>query len=330
MTRPDTRPKQFPPPEFPPRKLPPFARTPPAIFPPILGLLALTGALRLALDLGNLPLALGDLLAGAALGLWAFAVFAYGAKLVRRPAVVVEDLRVLPGRSGLAAMTMGGMAAAALVADFSLLVAKGLLVLSLAGHLVLAVLVIRLLLTLPPPGRAVNPTWHLSFVGFILAGPAAIAVGWPGLAEALLWAIIPVASLIWVLSAVQFAQSIPPAPLRPLLAIHIAPAAVLSTVASLLGQPELALAFALLAGTLAGFILVPLRWTLGIGPSPMWGALTFPLAALAKAYLLLPGGLWVGTSVLLIAVLAIPAILVWVLRHWLDGRLAAMTNAAEA
>ncbi|OYW41818.1 MAG: tellurium resistance protein, partial [Rhodobacterales bacterium 12-64-8] len=86
------------------------------IFPPILGALALAGAVRLSLDRLGWDRGLGELLVGLALALFAFAAFAYLAKLVRRPRVVVEDLRVLPGRAGLAALTMGGMAAAALLA----------------------------------------------------------------------------------------------------------------------------------------------------------------------------------------------------------------------
>jgi len=330
MTKAEPLPKRFPPPQFPPRQPALFARTPPAIFPPILGLLGLAIALRLALSATNLPLALGDLLAGAALALWAYAALAYVAKIARRPAVVVEDLRVLPGRSGLGALTMGGMAAATLLADFSLGTAKGVIVLALVGHLTLALLLLRLLWTLPPPGREVNPTWHVNFVGFILAAPAAVAVGWTGLATVLFWAVMPGAFVIWGLSAWQVMRTIPPAPLRPLLAIHIAPAAVLSTVACLLGKPDLALGFALMAGAMGGMIVLPLRWTVASGPSPLWGAFTFPLAALVTALVLLPSGLWAGIAVLLVALVAIPAILWWVLKRWPGGRLAALTNAAEA
>ncbi|HOZ34108.1 MAG TPA: hypothetical protein PLM52_14625 [Tabrizicola sp.] len=110
----EPRPKRYPPPEFPPRRPALFARTPPAIFPPILGLLGLVLALRLAVArLGGDP-GPADLVAGVAVALWGFATFAYLGKLARRPAVVLEDLRVLPGRSGLAAMTMGGMAVASI------------------------------------------------------------------------------------------------------------------------------------------------------------------------------------------------------------------------
>jgi tellurite resistance protein len=330
-TRPDARPKRYPAPEFPPRRTPPFAKTPPAIFPPILGLLGLAIALRLALEAFGLDRGPGDLLAGIAVALWAFAAFAYGAKVARRPAVVIEDLRVLPGRSGLAAMTMGGMAAATLTAAHGPAPADLLMLASLAVHGVLAVLLVRLLLTLPPLGREVNPTWHLSFVGFIVAAPAALALGWEGLATVIFWLTLPVALLIWGLSAAQFLRSVPPPPLRPLLAIHVAPAALLATVAGLLGLSLISGVFVLLGVALLLALIVSARWLTVAGITPLWGAFTFPLAALATA-MLREGGGWLvpGLGLTLIGLAAIPAILWWVLKRWPGGRLAAVTNAAEA
>ncbi len=326
----DARPKRYPPPEFPPRKLAPFARMPPAVFPPILGLLGLAVALRLALEQTGFDRGAGDLLAGVAVAFWVFAAAAYGTKVARRPGVVIEDLRVLPGRSGLAAMTMGGMVTATLVAAHAAGLALALLLVALAGHAVLAVLLIRLLLTLPPPGREVNPTWHLSFVGFILAAPAAHALGWEGLATGLFWATLPVAALIWGLSALQFIRSVPPPPLRPLLAIHVAPAAVLATVAMLIGRADLATPLVLLGGVFAVILAGSARWVAVVGVSPLWGSFTFPLAALATAVLLHDGWLWGGLALTAVGLAVIPAILWWVLRRWPGGKLAAVTNAAEA
>lgn len=327
----EPRPKRYPAPEFPPRRPARFARTPPAIFPPILGLLGLALAVRLALARLGLDGGLGDLLAGLAVALWAFAAVAYIGKVLRRPGAVVEDLRVLPGRSGLAALTMGGMAAATLVSAHAGAAGAVLLVGALAGHLVLAVLLMRLLLSLPPEARAVNPTLHLSFVGFIVAAPAALAQGWRALAEALFWGVLPVAGVIWGLSLRQFAGAVPPAPLRPLLAIHLAPAALLGTVAGLLAKPELAVMFSGLGLVFAVVLLASGRWLTEAGVSALWGAFTFPLAALAVA-LLVSGGVWLWPGVgLTVAALALnPWVLWWVLKRWPGGKLAALTNAAEA
>lgn len=327
----EPRPKRYPPPEFPPRRAKLFATTPPAVFPSILGLLGLVAALRLGLGRMGWDMGPADLAAGLVMALWAFAAVAYAMKIARRPGVVMEDLRVLPGRSGLAALTMGGMAGAGLMASYSPSVALVLLVLSLACHAVLALALVRLLRSLPPESRAVNPTLHLSLVGFIVAAAPALALGWPVLAEALFWAVIPVAVAIWGLSLKQFAGAVPPAPLRPLLAIHLAPAALLALVAGLLDKPVLAALF-LGLGTVYGLLLLAGgRWVTQSGPTPLWGAFTFPLAALASAMLVAGGGwLWPGLGLTAAGLVVIPAIAWWVLKRWPGGRLAGVTNAAEA
>jgi tellurite resistance protein len=331
MNPPDARPRRYPPPEFPPRKVAAFAKTPPAIFSPVLGLLGLAQALGVALALVGLPAAPGQFLAGIVLPLWAFAAFAYSVKLARRPSVVVEDLRILPGRAGLAAMAMGGMAAAALLAPYVPAVALVLLTMALAVHAALAIVLIRLLISLPPAGREVNPTWHLSFVGFIVAAPAAVQLGWTGLAEALFWLTLPVALSIWGMSASQFLRSVPPAPLRPLLAIHLAPASLFAIVAALLGKAEMATGFLALGVVFAAVLVVAGRWVTVSGVTPLWGSFTFPMAALALA-MLLQGGNWLvpGLALLALGLAAIPAIAWWVLKRWPGGRLGQVTNAAEA
>ncbi len=330
MTVQDRRPKRYPPPEFPPRRPAVFARTPPAVFPAILGILGLAGAVRLALGRTGWDQGLADLLAGVAVALWLFAAFAYLVKLRRRPGVVVEDLRVLPGRSGLAAMTMGGMVAAGLVSTYSAPVSAVLLWASLVGHAVLAGLLLRLLASLPQEARAVNPTLHLSFAGFIVAAPAALALGLGWVAEMLFWATLPMAVAIWVLSLRQFLRTVPPAPLRPLLAIHVAPAALLATVAALLGWPALSFVFVAAGACLGLALLLSARWVGQAGISPLWGAFTFPIAALATAALMQESGLWLGLVLVLAGLVAIPLILWWILKRWPGGKLAAVTNAAEA
>lgn len=327
----EPRPKRYPPPEFPPRRTKLFARTPPAVFPSVLGLLGLASALRLGLGRLGWDQGPGDLAAGLVVALWAFAVVAYAVKVARRPGVVVQDLRVLPGRSGLATLTMGGMVAAGLVGVYSAAAGAMLLIAALVGHLVLAVVLVRLLAGLPPESRAVNPTLHLSFVGFIVAAAPALALGWTMLAEALFWAVIPVAVVIWGLSLRQFAVAVPPGPLRPLLAIHLAPAALLALVAGLLGKPFLASIFLGMGTVYAILLLVGWRWVTESGPSPLWGAFTFPLAAMASAMLVAGGGwLWPGLALVAVGLGVIPAIAWWVLKRWPGGKLAAVTNAAEA
>jgi tellurite resistance protein len=325
------RPKAYPAPEFPPHKPKLFARTPPAVFAVVLGLLGLGLALRKGLAVLGLDGGVAEALMGALLGLWLFATAALLAKTLRRPGVVIEDLRVLPGRAGLAAATMSAMAAAAGLVPYAPRLAFGVLVLALVLHAVLAVVLVRLLITQPAAARAVDPSWHLSFVGFIVAAVPAAQLGYTGIAAALLWLTLPIAVLIWGASLVQLFTRIPPAPLRPLLAIHLSPAALFTSVAALLGYSAWAQGFAALGAVILLALLVQARWIMAAGRSPLWGAFTFPLAAYASALLGL-GGAWAdaGILVLIAAIGAVPPIAYWVLKGWTSGQLAQRTNAAEA
>lgn len=325
------RPKMYPPPEFPPRRVPAFASTPPAIFPPILGLLGLATALRVGSAELGLAFQLADLAAGIVLPLWLFACGIYMAKMIRRISVISDDLKVMPSRAGLAAGTLGGMVAAGHLAIFAPTVALWLLYAMLAAHLVLVVLTLRSLAGLPAEARAVNPGWHMTFVGFIVAAPAAVAVGLPGLATTLLYAMLPVAVAIWGASLWQLSRRSPPAPLRPLLAIHLAPASLLAIAATLTGQGGLATALAWLVLVLVLGLAAGLPWIVEAGFSPLWAAFTFPMAAAATALMLQGGALgWAGLALLALAIGVIPWIAWRVLRLWPGGRLAAKTNAAEA
>jgi tellurite resistance protein len=178
--------------------------------------------------------------------------------------------------------------------------------------------------------RVVNPVMHLVFLGHILAPFALIPLGWGELAQGLFWLALATALPIWVLGLPK-APKVPP-PLRPVLAIHLAPASVLATVAAYLGWPGMALGLGLWAAVLALVLAARLPWLLASGFSPFWGALTFPLAAFAQAAVWGLGqpGLWLGAGLAVVAVVAIPWIAWRVLKLWPGGRLARLTNAAVA
>ena len=74
-----------------------------------------------------------------------------------------------------------------------------------------------------------------------------------------------------------------PAALRPLLAIHLAPASLMTVAAGMLDLPGLSLAFLALASLILALLLAAAGWILRAGFSPGWGAFTFPLAAYANA-----------------------------------------------
>lgn len=333
--RKDRRPPMFPAPEFPPRKPKLFARTPPAIFPSIVGLLGLGLALRKAAGVLGLSQGVTGGLVEAALGglliLWLVAVVALKAKVIRRFGTLAEDMKVLPGRAGLAAATMSGMAAAAVLVPYAPRLALGLVVASLLAHLFMALLLVNTLRGLPPEARVVNPAMHLAFVAFVLGAMPLAQLGYTEAARVIFWITLPIAALIWGVSLAQLIRTVPPAPLRPLLAIHLAPAALFTIVAAQTGQPLLAQSFAAFGMVIFLALLAGAKWITAAGFSPLWGAFTFPTAAFASALLTL-GGAWEapGMVVLAVALGIVPAIAWNVLKLWPGNRLAVKTNASEA
>ncbi|KEO56361.1 hypothetical protein [Thioclava pacifica] len=318
----------FAPPKMTPKGL--FRRTPPAMFPPVLGLMGLGIAWRRGVREFALPPDLAELFLGAVTLLAVFTLLAYVAKIVRRPGVVTEDLRILPGRAGLAAGVLVIYLVAAALAPYGI-VALALFWLGVAVHLGFIVTVIYTLMTGPAEQRRVNPTWQLTFSGWIVGALAAQALGLVQPALAMFWVAFGATVGIWLASINQFAREKVPAPLRPLLAIHLAPAAVIGTVATGFDAVGIAQVMAGLAGLYALVLLASIRWLLAGGFSPLWGAFTFPATALAGCWLA-QGGPWSmpGAVVLIAATLIVIPIAIQVFKLWAKGQLAMKTNAAIA
>ncbi|MCV2447339.1 tellurium resistance protein [Paracoccus sp. DMF] len=310
-----------------------FRRVPPAIFPPLLGGLGLALAWRAATLRFALPPGPAGLLAGMVIAAAGFAALAYGVKLARRPAVLAEELRILPGRAGVAAAIVAIHAAAQLLGLFAPGLARGVLVAGMAAQLLFWALVIPVMARVPGQGR-VSPVWQLTFVGPIVAAQTVAGFGWTGLAQALWWVMAALAGLIWIASLRQALTERMPASLRPLLAIHLAPIALLGNVAASLGWQQVALGFAVASAAALALAALRVRWLTQAGFSPLWGAFTFPLAATASLWVAVSGfapGWTLPAQILLAAAsLVVPPILLRVWRAWADGGLAVKTNAAIA
>lgn len=318
-------------PIFPPARPAPFARLPPAVFPVVMGLLGLGLALRRGLAAAGLPVGLADIVLGAAVAVWAFAFAGLLAKIARRPAVLAEDLRILPGRAGVAAASLGLLLTVTALAPYAPDLARGLLLVGLMLHLGLAGLMAAVMLRGPAEGRVVTPVWHLLFVGFIIGAVPAPELGLPDLGRAILFVTLAAAVAIYAVSVRQLLTREPPAPLRPLLAIHLAPPSLIGAAALALGMPGLAIGCAILGCLILLALLARAGWIAEAGFTPLWGAFTFPLAAYASLCLLL-GGVWriPGALVLAAALIAVPVIAYRVLKMWAGGSLAVKTNAATA
>jgi len=319
----------FQPPKPTPKGL--WRRTPPAIFPVTLGLLGLGLGWRRGVGQFALPPGLADLFLGAVTLFALFALLTYVVKLMRRPAVALEDLRILPGRAGLAAAVLCLYLLALVFGPLSPAQARPILILGIAAHLALTAAVLWSFAHGPAEQRRVTPVWHLTFTGWIVAALAAQGLGLETLALGLFWLALLAALVVWSLSIGQFARETVPAPLRPLLAIHLAPASVLGSVATGFHAGGMSLALAVLSALLLALFVVRARWLLAGGFSPLWGAMTFPLAATANFWLAL-GGAWTlpGAVLLVVATVVIVPIALQVTKLWAKGTLAIKTNAAIA
>ena len=313
-----------------------FRRTPPAIFPPILGLFGLGVAWRRGQGAFGVPDAPVEAFLGAVTLLFLFALFAYGVKVILRPRVVTEDFQTLPGRAGLAALTMSLMMLAAVALPYSGQLAAWLVAGGVVLHAFIASAALRLFLTGPVEARQFTPAMHLTFVGLINAPLAAVPLGMTAVATAILWYALAAAVAVWALTLAPLLTGTVPPPLRPLQAIHLAAASLLGSAAHLLGLAPLGNGLALFSAALFLLLVVRIRWLTEAGFSGFWSAFTFPIAAFAGVLLLTAENLaseavrTVGGLVLIAATLIIPPIAFKVMQLWAKGVLAQKTNAATA
>ena len=312
-----------------------WRNTPPAIFPPILGLFGIGLAWRRAAAVFPVPRSFGEMILGAISLLFVFAVIAYFAKVVRRPGAMVDDLRTLPGRAGLSTLGMAGMLFAAVLVPYSGSAAKTVLVLAVAVHVAVIILILSLLWGAPLAQRRMTPVWHLTFVGLIVAAVPGAMLHWDVLSDADLFVTMALAFTIWGGSLVMLARGKGvPAPLRPPLAIHLAPAALFGIVSAGLGYTALPLVFGWVAIGILAVLLLRVRYLTEAGFSPFWGAFTFPIAAFANLMLILAlqhGGLFRPLSGLALVAgsIAIPLIAIEILKMWASRKLATKTNASS-
>ena len=312
-----------------------WRRTPPALFPTMMGLLGLGLAWRAAagFDAVPIPMSVSYYILGFSGVLFLFILACYLSKLSIRPSVIMQDLASVPGRAGVSAMSLSTLLFAVAMVPFSPLVASAALFLGLFAHTLIALLIV-VVMARTEKGFVVSPAWHLSFVGFIVSCLSAAPLGYLGLTQIILGATVLIAALIYAVSLLQLNNSEMPPPLRPMLAIHLAPLSLFATVSVLAGQGVVALLFGALAVGLAAVLLSRVRYIIAAGFSPLWGAFTFPVAALSVALFSLSSQVsvfgWLAFVPLGLASIITPLISLRVLRMWSTGALAQKTGAGTA
>lgn len=303
-----------------------WRRTPPAVFPVLLGLLGLGLGWRRFVGAHVLT----ELALLIVCVFYIFLTALYIAKLMRHANILRVELTSPPAQAGVAAIPMSGMLVAAVVIPYAPHLAIAILGLSVLGHLVYGVALTRHLRAAGFQSGQVTPALHLPYVGLVLAPMAAIPLGMDGLSWVLLLVSVPGLVVIGWLSIRNTVQAGMPPPLRPTHAIHVAALSIFGSVLWQLGAERLACALLILAGLVTLVLAVRWRWLTAAGFTPVWGAFTFPMAALAGLFQFRFGGdagIWVQGPLVLATFLILP-IAARLLRRTVNGALAQQTGAA--
>jgi len=316
-------------------KTPLWRRTPPAIFPVCLGFMGLGIAWRNAAEILPIPHEIGDLMLGFSTAFFLYFLVFYLAKLAARPNVLFEDMTLPPARAGVATLAMSMMLLAAALLPFDISVPQVWwtgVVLQIAA----TAIVMHAIWKEPPEERSFTPFMYVTFVGPVVGPLAGIPLGyiWESVVLALA-AMVPFL-IITVGYTLKLMRVRPNQPLRPALAIYLAPVSLFAQCFGLLGV-EWAFWLFYYWGWVVALILLGLGpWLTEDGWTPIWGAFTFPIATFANVQVLAismgatvagPLGLWAALSV------GTPLIFYIVYRStmaWVTGELSEKSGAAIA
>ncbi len=252
---------------------------------------------------------------------WILILGAHLLRAARHPGAALADWRN-PMRCGFAgAASIGMMLTAAALTPYLPGFARGLLLLAITLHLAIGLALLARVLRGEGSNAMLVPPLMIPLVGNVLAPIFCAPLGLPMLG----WMLFGVGMLLWL--AVQplllgrlFEAPLPP-PLRPSLAILLAPSAVGALALNALGGPAPAfLALYGLAAFTFALLVIVLRYMLGAGFTLGYWGLTFPLAAFTAATIKVAPW-WIGLGMLGLATLVIGAIALATLRLALQGAL---------
>ena len=219
------------------------------------------------------------------------------------------------------AASIGMMLTAAALMPHAPDAARGVLLLGIALHLAIGLALMARVLRGSGSAAMLVPPLLIPLVGNVLAPIFCAPLGF----ERLGWMLFGIGMLLWLalqplLLSRLFEAPLPP-PLRPSLAILLAPSAVGALAIEALSGPGPAfLALYGLAAFTFALLLLVLRPMLGEGFTLSYWAFTFPLAAFTTATMNLAPG-WIGLGLLALATLVIASIAAATLRLALNGAL---------
>ena len=314
--------------------IPFYRRTPPALFPCLLGLIGFALLWRKMPEFGA-PIWIGEALGAIAFGLFGFAFVSYAMKVIIRPSVVLDDLKIGPARGAVSAGSVCLMLLAALLLPYDFRVAAVVWWMGLIIQVIYLACVIITLKSVENMRATLTPVLLLPFVGFIVATIAGPDLGYSGLSIAILALASPLYFWIAIESLLNAKTRGVEPPNRAGFAILLAPPSVYAVAAYFIWNDAVFYWFWLIA-LVAGVALAPfIPWMVRGGFKPSWGAFTFPLTAFSMAMMLgvQAGFAWavipMGIGVALSSVL-VPYVVYKTFSAWGFGQLAQATKAAVA
>jgi tellurite resistance protein len=252
---------------------------------------------------------------------WLLILGLHLARALRHREAALADWRN-PMRCGfVGAASIGMMLTAAALTPYLPGLARGLLLLAIMLHLGVGLALLARVLRGEGSAAMLVPPLMIPLVGNVLAPIFCVPLGLPMLG----WMLFGVGMLLWLalqplLLGRLFEAPLPP-PLRPSLAILLAPSAVGALAIEALGGPLPAfLALYGLAAFTFALLLVVLRHMLGAGFALSYWGFTFPLAAFTAATIKVAPG-WIGLGMLGLSTLVIGGIALATLRLALRGAL---------
>lgn len=312
-----------------------WRRTPPAIFPVALGFMGLALAWRNAAEVVPIPREIGDLMLGLATAYFLFFAVSYVAKVMARPSVVFDDLKMPSARAGVAAFPMAIMLLAAALLPFGI-EARAVWWFGVGTYYIATGLVAWSILTGPPEGRKLSPFQYLAFVGPVVGPIAGIPLGY---ATASFWltmfALVPYVIITFGYYPRLFRVR-PAVPLRPSLTIVLAATSLFGLSFGLLDMEVPFHFFHWLATGIALVLLSSSLWLTEGGWNPVWGSFTFPAATFMHLEILAMQrneGFIAMAGLVSTMVIGTPLILyiVWMSsKVWIRGELAKISGAATA
>lgn len=250
------------------------------------------------------PAAIGEVLLALTALLWLVVVGAQALRLLRHPQAVAAELRHPVRVAFGAAPTIGLMIVSAFLFPHAPALGAALWGVAVAGHLLLAMMLLRRVVAGRGDPAMLAPPLLIPLVGNILAPAFGPRMGFPELS----WMMFGIGLLLWLavlpllLSRLFAGPALPP-PLRPTLAILVAPPAVAAlALEALTGRVDgFVLAFAGVA-LLVGAVLVSLADEIARVPFglPWWGV-TFPSAAFAVMLMVIAAPPWLAWAALIAA-----------------------------